>query len=71
MSLTCYWQISYLPLYIVQSLPLDYAMQHLGITEEGYDEISVVATLDTSSHHLMHNVVDRAVQKIIPGKFKK
>jgi hypothetical protein len=46
-------------------------MQHLGITEEGYDEISVVATLDTSSHHLMHNVVDRAVQKIIPGKFKK
>jgi hypothetical protein len=57
-----------LPFKVIPSLPLDYPMQDLRITEKRDDELSVITTFHTARHHLMHNVINSAVQKVVPRK---
>jgi hypothetical protein len=56
------------PFNVISGLPLDYPMQDFRVTEERDDELPVTTNIHTTRHHLMHNIVNGAVQKVVPRK---
>jgi len=43
-------------------------MQDFCVAEERDDELPVTTTIHTTRHYLMHNVINCAVQKVVPWK---
>lgn len=56
------------PFVVIPGLSLDYPMQDFCVAEERDDELPVTTAIHTTRHHLMHNIINGAVQKVVPRK---
>jgi len=63
------WEIS--PFNVIPGLPLDYPMQDFCVAEERDDELPVTTAIHIARHHLMYNIINGAVQKVVPRKGKE
>lgn len=61
----------HLPLNIILLLTLDDPMKHSRISEQRNDELSVEPTFLLAGQDLVDDVVDNAVQEIVPREFEE
>lgn len=60
-----------LPFRVVELLAVDDTVHEPSFSEEADDKLPIESALNTAGHDLVYEVVDHAVEKVVPRKLKE